>query len=296
MLSTNFVFRVIIAQLIFLSPLFALVGSVLFFYAPKIKWLEILIVLFVLANLVTVWAAYAEPNMIMVQNHRIETGFQSKFVLISDTHLGEWKKQDYLKRVVNKINEQPDIEAVLIAGDLAYHPKKEKIDKIFAPIKDIKYPTYAVLGNHDVEKPGEPIRKELNKAMDKHGVTMLQNQIVELDSFTLVGLGAFMADEDEVEILEGLEDKNTIALAHNPDTTLRYNQTIFADLTLTGHTHCGQVRIPYIYKPLIPTQGDFDKGLYNLEKGKLFITCGVGEIGMPLRLFNPPTIEVIETF
>ena len=65
------------------------------------------------------------------------------------------------------------------------------------------------------------------------------------------------------------------------------------DLVLAGHTHGGQIRLPFIGAvPTLPTAIDdsYDKGLFQFDSFKLFITSGLGEVGPRARLFNPPEI------
>lgn len=62
---------------------------------------------------------------------------------------------------------------------------------------------------------------------------------------------------------------------------------------MAGHTHGGQLRIPFLYKKAIPTEGDFDRGLSQEDTTLLFTTAGVGETALPMRLFNPPCIDVL---
>jgi predicted MPP superfamily phosphohydrolase len=86
-------------------------------------------------------------------------------------------------------------------------------------------------------------------------------------------------------------------LAHNPDSAIALPSRQVA-LVLTGHTHGGQIRLPRVYKRVIPSQYGFDRGeqLLQTPQGpvRVFTTVGTGEIGLPLRLFNPPTIDVLE--
>ena len=106
--------------------------------------------------------------------------------------------------------------------------------------------------------------------------------------------------------------KPLVVVAHNPDSVRSYNFDSTKEvLTVTGHTHCGQIRIPYLYKLALPVEDSyFDKGWYDIDSQtknysgneskiktlghSLFITCGTGEVGMPIRLFNPPMVDVIE--
>ncbi len=86
-----------------------------------------------------------------------------------------------------------------------------------------------------------------------------------------------------------------MVFTHNPDTTLSYRKNI-ADLTIAGHTHGGQIRLPLIYKFAIPCKGDFDQGLYQSTTGKTFVTSGLGEVGLPMRLGIPPVIDILELY
>ena len=67
---------------------------------------------------------------------------------------------------------------------------------------------------------------------------------------------------------------------------------------LAGHTHGGQVRIPWLYRRVLPVEHGFDQGeqTYEGPQGRIrvYTTGGVGESGLPLRLFNPPTIDLLE--
>ena len=67
-------------------------------------------------------------------------------------------------------------------------------------------------------------------------------------------------------------------------------------LVLAAHTHGGQIRIPWLYKMVLPVQGPFDKGLHapvTAGAPPVFVTSGVGETALPLRLFNPPVMDVL---
>jgi len=143
-------------------------------------------------------------------------------------------------------------------------------------LADLSLPTYAVLGNHDVQKPGEDIRNELTATLGKRGVTLLNNDVLAFPKRYLVGLGDHDGGEDNVLLLNKFHVADTVVvLTHNPDTTLNY-VNYNADLTLVGHTHCGQIRVPFIHNRLrqyiIPVDGDFDCGLTPTKYTQLLIT------------------------
>ena len=92
-------------------------------------------------------------------------------MLIADMHLGIYKDERYLYRVVDQINQLKDIDAVMIAGDFTYEPTDISVDafeQLFRPLSYIDVPVLAVLGNHDVEAPGQLMRQELVQALDTH--------------------------------------------------------------------------------------------------------------------------------
>ncbi|MBU0897503.1 metallophosphoesterase [Patescibacteria group bacterium] len=263
----------------------------------KRKRLLFFIILCFLITILFIYARFVERNIIVVQNTSIKTGFSDKVIVISDMHLGVYKDQNFLKKIVNKINEQKNIDAVLIPGDFTFDPPKDLLT-LFSPLKDIHFPVYAVLGNHDSEMPGPPIQKQLQEALEKNGVIFLNNtsSVILNKNITVLGLGDNFAYQDDISKIEkySIQD-NLIVLTHNPDTTLNYKNSI-PDITISGHTHGGQIRIPFLYKFIIPCVGNFDKGLHNTPTGKIFVTSGLGETGLPLRLGIPPVIDVLEFY
>ena len=259
----------------------------------KKKKLLIIAIAGILLNLLLIYSRFVEPNIIRVQETSIETGLQAKIVLISYLHIGTYKGETFLKNIVEKVNEINDIDFVVIAGDITYYPKKKLTDLLY-PLNNIKYPTYAVLGNHDSEFTGPPIKKELEETLEKYRIKLIDNDtaIIPSTNITLLGLGDLWADDIDTSILPKSKNDNLIIVAHNPDTVYEYGEDI-ANLTLSGHTHGGQVRIPLIYKFFIPSSYSFDQGLYQTTAGKVFVSSGLGLTGLPFRLGIPPTIDVL---
>jgi len=242
---------------------------------------------------------WIEPQQVALRWTDLDLGVWKKVALISDLHLGVYKDRTYLQRVVNTINQQPWVDMVFIAGDLTFWPEinKKSMEELFQPLADLRVPIYMVLGNHDVEYPWPKLRSELVKALQNLWVTFLENDVIDFWSWKLVGLGDHDGGEDEVFLLNQFHAADTvIVLTHNPDTTLAY-ANYNADATLVGHTHCWQARLPFLHKLvapyIIPTKGAFDCGLTQTKFTTLFITPGLGEVILPIRWFNPPTIDVI---
>ena len=131
------------------------------------------------------------------------------------------------------------------------------------------------------------------------GVHIITNKAIELNGITIVGLGSLWANDNDMHILDKYQERDhVLVLTHNPDTTLAYLPQHSPDLTLAGHTHGGQIRIPYRYKQVIPVEGDvlWDQGIYDLENNKVFVSSGIGEVGLPMRLFIPPAIDILTLY
>lgn len=267
----------------------------------KNKLFFLAILFFYLLTGFFIYARFIEPNRIVVNEHQIETGFEARVIVMADMHLGQYKGADFMERVVERVNEQEDIQAILIPGDFTYYPKDwsvEALNDMFSSLSQIQVPVYAVLGNHDSEQPGPPLQENLEKALEKNGVIFMNNEsdVIPGTDITVLGLGDYWAKEDDIRLIENYtQSDHLIVMTHNPDTTLNYKNSI-PDLTVSGHTHGGQIRIPWLYKRAIPCTGDFDKDLHETPTGKLFVTSGLGEVGLPMRLWAPPVIDVLEFY
>lgn len=249
-------------------------------------------------SLLFVWARFVEPQMIRVRETTLAgTGMNADIALISDIHLGIYKDPEFLERVINRINTLP-ADAVVIAGDLTYEPEPGALPVLFAPLARLRTPVYAVLGNHDQQAPGPDIDHALRQALTSHGVDILEGRLVDTRSgYRWAGLGDRWAGKDNPAFLKAKPaTEPTIVVAHNPDSAMGLAPTDAA-IVLAGHTHGGQIRIPWLYRRAIPSAYGFDRSeQYAHTRGgdvRVFVTTGVGEIGLPMRLFNPPTIDLL---
>lgn len=253
------------------------------------------ITLFFLTS-VFIYSRFIERNAIKIKHTQIEAGFDAKIAVFSDMHIGVFKDKKFLEKVVKLVNEQEDIDAVLIPGDFTYFAPENSLDYLFDPLKEIKYPVYAVLGNHDYGLPGWDVHQKLTEVLESKGVQVLHNRYTQIPgkSIHLLGLGDNWKGEDDTNLIDNFnEDDNLLVFTHNPDTFLKYNSNI-ADLSVAGHTHGGQVRVPLLYSQVIPCDGDFDQGLYIKDGKSFFVSSGLGEIGLPLRLGIYPVIDILE--
>lgn len=265
------------------------------------------------AGLVFVWARFVEPQMIRVRETTLPgTGAEADIALISDIHLGIYKDSRFLHRLVERINDLP-VDAVVIAGDLTYEPQARPqcsrepaprqaqqcaLEVLFAPLSRVRVPVLAVLGNHDQQAPGPDIDQALRAALGHHGVKIIEGKLLTTAAgYRWAGLGDRWAGKDDPAFLAAAPSSlPTFVVAHNPDSAMDLDPAS-TRLLLAGHTHGGQIRSPGLYRRVIPSAHGFDRGeqFASTPRGRIrvFTTSGVGEIGLPMRLFNPPTIDVL---
>jgi uncharacterized protein len=271
------------------------------------RLLNIVSLILVVSLLLGIWGNSFERFDLRLQTQQVNLGFKAKVALFSDIHIGRFKDNTWVEKIISETNKIENLDAVLVAGDWTYWPadiSKEGFMNDFAAFRSSRYPIYAVMGNHDIEKPGPKLRLELESALVELGVKIIDDKYVDFPTWRLVGIEDLWSDQYVGVVQNNLsKDKPNIALTHQPDVVRDYKKlSTKPNLTITGHTHCGQVRIPYLYKFALPTiDAYYDKGWYNVGFGdqakngeQLFISCGVGEVGLPIRLFNPPVVDVLE--
>ena len=137
----------------------------------------------------------------------------------------------------------------------------------------------------------------LRTALTGHGVQLLEGRKLPWRGWELVGLDDLMGGEPQAQIrplLGGPAPGNRIVLTHEPDTALRWPDAA-ADLALMGHTHGGQIQLPWLTERVLRGMHDspWYEGRYATPKGQIFVTAGTGMIGLPLRLGVPPRIDVL---
>lgn len=253
------------------------------------------------------WARFIEPRLLTVHDETIvlpgasETSPSIRVALFADTHLGIFGNAMPLERIVTRINGE-GVDAVLLAGDLSYHPQTEDIPGLFGALSELNAPLYAVLGNHDVGFPGEDLSDALMSSLGEAGALIPQNRALEAEiaghRVIIAGASDLWQRRQDFRFSAELPDGvPVILLTHNPDTALFVPDDFAYDLMLAGHTHGGQVRIPGLVQQVIPTEWPFDKELHHFPSGGgdrlVYVTSGTGMVGLPLRFNMPPRIDIL---
>ncbi|WP_180024997.1 metallophosphoesterase [Acinetobacter sp. YH1901134] len=248
------------------------------------------------------YARFIEPHMIQVkkcqyQLHETRQLLKPvRIALIGDLHIGLFSGHErQLKMIVDKINAQnPDL--VVVAGDWTYEPENKLAEEL-AVLKKIIAPIYSVNGNHDEQYPGPPIQALLKHALESNHVVDIEGQVVEFNEFRLLGVGDLWAGKADMRYLPELpQDKPWIILSHNPDTVDMVPKLTGRPLMLSGHTHGGQVQLPWLTDYVMKKVSilGHKKGLYQHDNADVFVTVGTGMVGVPFRFLVPPTIDIIE--
>lgn len=260
-----------------------------------------------LLSLVPAYARFVEPRMLTIHEETIllpgasDTSPAIRIALFGDPHIGIFGNAMPIRRIVDAINAE-DVDAVFLAGDLTYHPAPEDIPEDFAALRDLTAPLFAVLGNHDVGYPGDDLTRELMYALSDTNAALMHNRAVETEiggqRLIVSGASDLWQRQQDFGFSANLpSDVPVLLLTHNPDTALNVPDSFHYDLMLAGHTHGGQVRIPGLYRSVLPVDGPFDKELHHFQTPAgdrlVYVTTGTGMVGLPLRFLMPPRIDIL---
>lgn len=246
-----------------------------------------------------IWIRFVEPAQITRHETSIAVGAPARIVLISDLHLGAYKGAGFIKRLAKRVNSE-DADCLLIAGDFLYAPRLP-LDALFAPLKEINKPVYAVFGNHDRSELGRRMNEwrqleTVKEALMRAGVRVIENQIVDCGGVSVAGVGDRWSGRDNTRHVRDYRGSNPLLmLTHNPDAALGLSARRLA-LVVAGHTHGGQMRIPWLFHKFMPVAGPFDRGMHApVAKGgpRIFVTSGVGETALPMRFLARPVIDIL---
>ncbi|MFM8179911.1 MAG: metallophosphoesterase, partial [Candidatus Kapaibacterium sp.] len=223
-----------------------------------------------------------------------------RIVQISDLHAGSWRSSKPLEETRRLIAaEKPDI--LVITGDFVnFHP--EELKNIRADLERLRAPlgVYASLGNHDHYMNARD-HALLRSVVSNCGIRLLvnENQVFEegsdrlqLASIDNTGLGQDFGDLPRA-LVGTRPDAPTILLAHDPtfwDKEVLRRRDI--ELTLSGHTHGGQVGVNVFGTEFSVAQLVYKRwaGLYAVGDQQLYVNRGLGTIGPPMRIGIPPEI------
>lgn len=259
-----------------------------------------LVVLLLLVGFIIYGNNHIVTNTIIFKNDKITEELNGyKILQLSDLHAVSFGVDN--KRLIAKVDKvNPDI--IVITGDIidSKFSNKKVATKLVKNLAD-KYPVYYINGNHEYLLETNDLN-EFYVSLEEAGAKIINNEYVEIpvgdDSFILYGLDDNNLHDQTLEKMmeENDKDKLSVVLAHEPQWFNKY-VALDVDLVLSGHTHGGQIRVPFIGAIVAPDQGFFPKisdGVYESKDTVMVVSRGLGYTVVPVRLFNDPEIIVIE--
>jgi predicted MPP superfamily phosphohydrolase len=254
-----------------------------------------------------VWGFVIEPALLHDDGYEIGVpGWptdcdQVRVAILADLHVGSPRNgTDKLDRIVERTQERaPDL--ILLAGDYVIHgviggtftePERiaSALGRLTAPMG-----VWAVLGNHDWWLDGPRVRAALEAA----GIRVLEDASARIDAgscrFWLSGISDFREARHDVSaaLAQVSDDAPVVAFTHNPDVFPDVPRRV--SLTIAGHTHGGQVYIPLVGRPIVPSSfGERFAIGHIVEDGRhLFVSPGLGTSILPVRFLVPPEIPIL---
>ena len=241
--------------------------------------------------------AEGEPR---VTRHRIlVAGLREpiRLVQLSDLHRSWCVSEGYLRRVVAQANAlNPD--AALLTGDFVTSSSSymgscgELLKTLRAPLG-----SFAVLGNHDYgcdRRRGGPA---ISEALEAIGVHVLTNRSLRLDNhLNIVGVDDCWLGRPDPELAFSRvhTGEPSLIMTHNP---LAFSVLGgYISVTVSGHTHGGQINVPVLTRQFMLPKFKYLRGWYHAADGpgRLYVSRGIGVVGIPIRLRCDPEICLFE--
>ncbi len=228
---------------------------------------------------------------------------------LSDLHIGPFMSAEEIRKVVALANElRPEL--VVLTGDyVTWDPTTQ--EAVVSALAGIKAPfgVFGCLGNHELWTDTEG---SITRLFAAEGIRILRRARVPIssgsDQLNLIGVdfqsrrvqGGPYGEGFVRAYLEGVEelvmpDTLNILLSHNPNTFDRAAE-LGIDLSLSGHTHGGQVALEFVHRNISPSRliTPYVKGWFEKSGAQLYVNRGIGTIGVPIRLNAPPEITLFE--
>ena len=216
-----------------------------------------------------------------------------RIVQLSDEHLSYDMPPARVRAIVAQVNAlAPDLVALTgdyVGGKLGRPPVGENLDDGIRPFAALRtrLGVFAVRGNHDNIFWSQQV-------IPRYGIVYLNNRWADAGPIVVAGMDDYLSGHPDAHVaLAGVPTgKPVLMLMHNPDAWPQVPASVA--LTLAGHTHGGQIKLPLIGAPLTGSVNGqrFLYGLVVEGARRLIVSCGLGTTAIPIRFGTPP--EIVE--
>ncbi|MBW3552828.1 MAG: metallophosphoesterase [Gemmatimonadetes bacterium] len=256
----------------------------------------------VLAAGVAAYATFIEPRWLQVVRRRIHIRRLPRSLeglrigLLSDLHAADGRSVSVARRAAELVMaEAPDV--IAITGDFA--EDEGGLRNVLGALDPLRAPlgVWAVPGNHDHTVGIETWRQLVHRAVAVHDLTN-RFELVEHRGarICLGGVDDLYRGRPRLTLPPPEERDLTLLLAHTPDLAERCRRAFDAvDLVLSGHTHGGQVRLPFLPAPVNTARHRdlYENGLRRRPWTQVYTSRGIGTTGVPFRFFARPEVTLL---
>ena len=247
---------------------------------------------------------WSNNNIVLTEDTYVNEDIPSSFNGYKILQISDFNNKSNISKNLIEYTKKINPNIVVITGDYINSERSTEYNIDYSYIEEIikKYPIYFITGEQEYDSL---CYKSFKTKLEKLGVEILENEKIELiendEKINLIGLNdTSFFYENITKFKDTLKDLNTnkqftILLSHRPELIDIYTENNIS-LVLAGHSLGGQINLPFVGELYSSNQGfypDYTKGFYKQNKTTLYVSRGIGNTFIPIRLFNNPEINVI---
>jgi predicted MPP superfamily phosphohydrolase len=209
--------------------------------------------------------------------------------LLTDVHRSRWVSEgDVARAVATLMQERPDL--IVLGGDYVTWGDRQFVGPSAEALKPLSAPhgVFGILGNHDDDHA-------MPAALGRNGVQILRDArtrlIIRNETVDLIGIRFWTRRPSDIASLAHDTAPTTVLLAHDP-RRLAEAARLQIPLVLSGHTHGGQVVLPWV-GAIAAQKFPVIAGIGRRDQTTIFVSRGVGTIYVPVRINCPPEVAVL---
>lgn len=221
-----------------------------------------------------------------------------RMVQLSDLHISPYVDESYLLNSFDLINHlSPDI--VVYTGDFTSisHDVLPRAKRVFPHLPKGRSGTFGVLGNHDygVDWSQPALADNIVRIANDCGIRILRNEVADVEGLQIIGMDDLWGGRFRpfTAFAQARPEQASVVLSHNPDTADLPGWKSFNGWILSGHTHGGQCKPPFLPPPILPVKNKrYTSGPFLLSGERcMYISRGLGHL-LPVRFNVRPEITV----